>query len=157
MKCVNRTVLSMVGIALACLRGELSAADETWLGETVMVDSRVPSQRRILPAGNVTSLTFGESGKLLLSASADGAVRIWDVLEAREQKVLHVSGRCTKAEFAGGGQWIVAGAPNTIVVWRATDTEIDLSINHAGGGTWTCSAAQSLLARCTKANGSGGI
>jgi tetratricopeptide (TPR) repeat protein len=71
---VNRTFVSIVGLALACQGGELSAADEAWLGETVMVKEtampQVGNQRFVFKYVDVPAVVEQVNGDWLWLGNA---------------------------------------------------------------------------------------
>ena len=69
----------------------------------------------------VTSVAFFPSGKVIVSASRDGTVKIWDVATGRIQRTLtdHAGPVLSVAVSPDGKRLAAAGFGSTIVIWSA--------------------------------------
>ena len=87
-------------------------------------------------ASKVLGVAFSPDGTRLLTTSADGTVRQWDVATGREVEPPYDrhSGDVTAAVYSPDGQWIAsAGSDRTIRVWRATGRQ-DVAVLHGHTG-----------------------
>ncbi len=93
-----------------------------WYAETGSLKVSLPSHE-----AGVTSVDFGQDGTRLVSGSYDDTVILWDVennsllnkfrpdgFETKDQYILSVA-------FSPGGDRIIAGGYQTVVVWSAID------------------------------------
>ncbi|MBI5851536.1 MAG: hypothetical protein HZB39_11020, partial [Planctomycetes bacterium] len=92
-------------------------SDWTWFDPTSGAVHQV--DRAALPNAIVSVLAFSPDGELLLVASRDGTVCLWD-LDQRERHlaVLGDHGAIRSAAFRDDGQWVVTGAQDgTVHAW----------------------------------------
>ena len=81
-------------------------------------------------------MSFHPSGNFLLSASHDGTLRVFDLLEGRPYYTLHGHrGPVTAAAFARDGHHFASGGTDEqLFVWRTNfDREVRSQAGRAGG------------------------
>ncbi|EJF55651.1 WD40 repeat-like protein, partial [Dichomitus squalens LYAD-421 SS1] len=115
----------------------------------------------LLNAHRTNDVAFSPDGRLLLSASWDGTVKIWDAYTGAIVRSLegHTSPVCT-ASFSPCGKYIAsASSDETVRVWRASDgsclatlSDHDQSVLHVaftpdGTGLWSAAANGTVLGR----------
>lgn len=103
--------------------------------------------------GTVLSLRFSSDGKKLVTASADGKVRIWSVPGWKLLETLSGhKGPVRWAEFSPHGNWVASGGEDeTVRVWSADDGKLvqTLSESHAPVDTVSFSPDGNYLAATT--------
>ena len=103
--------------------------------------------------GTVLSLSFSNDGKKIVTASADGKVRIWSVPGWQLLETLSGhKGPVRWAEFSPHANWVVSGGEDeTVRVWSAADGKLvqTLSESHAPLDTVSFSPDGNYLAATT--------
>ena len=85
----------------------------------------------------VLGLAFRPDSRRLVSASADGTVRQWDVATGEEVGPPYErhTGEVVTAAYSPDGQWVASGGTDrTVRVWRAGNRQ-DLTVLHGHTGT----------------------
>ena len=69
--------------------------------------------------GTIRALRFAPDGTLLLSASTDGSIRVWDFVNRREHiKLTGHDDYVFAADFSPDGRWVVSGGSDqTVRIW----------------------------------------
>lgn len=88
----------------------------------------------------VTSVGFNFDGTLLLTASYDGTVRIWDAIHGTSKRILSGPEDVEWAQWHSKGNAIVAGSKDgTIWMWLAHDGQcVQVFAGHDGGVSAGC-------------------
>ena len=90
-------------------------------------------------ASKVLSAAFRADGTRLVTTSADGTVRQWDVATGRQVEPPYDrhSGEVAAAVYSPDGQWIAsAGTDRTVRVWRSAGGEdVAVLLGHTGSVT----------------------
>jgi WD40 repeat protein len=111
-------------------RPDLTAA------EIVVFDvaSRGPKQTFRGHKGIVQDLTFSRDGTLLVSASHDGTVRVWDLIRGREQAVcIGHQGEVRAVEIAPDQETIVSASQDkTVKLWDPVTGQERLTLTFEG-------------------------
>ncbi|MFO0964591.1 MAG: sigma-70 family RNA polymerase sigma factor [Gemmataceae bacterium] len=86
---------------------------------------------------NVSSLAFSPSGKLLATASADGTVKIWDVLNGKELRTLRAHNKVWRVAFSPTDDRVASGGDDgTVKIWDvATGKELLTFTGHQRFGS----------------------
>lgn len=79
----------------------------------------------------VNSAIFNHDGNLLVSASNDHTVRIWDVLNGKQLNIIEHSKPVQFAIFSPNGQMIVSASDDTTVrIWNVIDGKLYSCLEH---------------------------
>jgi WD40 repeat protein len=103
--------------------GHHYATAHSGVGDWTFVDADTLAARDLgkaaFPTAIVSAMRFSPGGSLLLVASRDGSVSVWDL--AREQRQLELRGRhggIRAAEFSADGTWVATGSQDgTLRAW----------------------------------------
>jgi WD40 repeat protein len=102
------------------LRLATSGGSEMWLWDaSTFARSELP----VLHSARLRSLAFNADGSLLLSASDDHTIRVWDVI-ARKQvaELMGHTGAVTQALFRSNGDVVSASEDGSVRFWRPSVT-----------------------------------
>jgi WD40 repeat protein len=108
----------------------------TWYHHVVLYETDTGKQARVLTAhtGVVTSIAFSADGKTLLSGSADGTVRRWDLARGEVVQVVNHGTSVNKVAFHPGGErFLSAGWDRAIRLWATSGKSV--AIWHASEKT----------------------
>ena len=125
----------MQAVAVDRTGNRLAFAGAAGLGERPTIMARDGGRRIRLPAqGQVVWLAFSADGKRLLSASQDGAIRIWNATSGAPERVLHAGdGGVLQAQFSRDGRRVAgAGTDGTVRIWDLDSDESIVLYGHEG-------------------------
>jgi eukaryotic-like serine/threonine-protein kinase len=108
-------LVAVMGNRFGLMTGELHVLDATSAREAWSLRGHTL---------NVTDADFSPDGRRLVTASADGTVRFWDLGTGRETLKLRGDPLVTTVRFISGGQRVIGGSMDrTIRVWDAMPLE----------------------------------
>ncbi len=97
------------GKELCKLKGQRSAGEVTNM--TMVINNGVKS--------SINSIAWDSKGEHLASGSHDGTVRIWDVMSAKELRILKHTGYITSVAWDAKGERLATGSlDNTVRLWE---------------------------------------
>ena len=97
--------------------GKILAHGERGFVVLLEADSGREIARLKAPMTDVNSLNFTPDGKMLLSAAADGNLRVWDVATMKERFHVKTHSYCGSATLSPDGKTIAAGTLETLQLW----------------------------------------
>jgi tetratricopeptide (TPR) repeat protein len=107
----------------------------------------------------VVGLAFSPDGRFIVTVSAEGAARMWDVFSGREyRRVLHPGlGQILRAAFSPEGRWLAtASSDNTARIWDVATGKEQWRLRHTAfvqdvafspDGRWLATASNDNYAR----------
>jgi WD40 repeat protein len=107
----------------------------------------------------VVGLAFSPDGRFIVTVSAEGAARMWDVFSGREyRRVLHPGlGQILRAAFSPEGRWLAtASSDNTARIWDVATGKEQWRLRHTAfvqdvafspDGRWLATASRDGTAR----------
>ena len=103
----------------------------------VLLGHNARPQQDISDAGRagITGVWYSANGSRIVSAGADGTLRIWDADLAESNVLRGHTSYVYDAAFSPDGRHVASGAwDNTMRIWQATSGAADGGVSHAGRG-----------------------
>jgi WD40 repeat protein/uncharacterized caspase-like protein len=161
-KCEARQMISMALFMFSAI---------SCLGQTRQSQGELAEPQLVLQAshtGTVTGVAFSADGRLLISGGFDGIIKVWDPLDRRELRSIHLDEKLPEGTstpdlaihalaFTPNGKAIAAAVGRRLILWAPSKTFIeslsgevmDLAMDAAG--RWIAIAATDNTVRICKA------
>lgn len=96
----------------------------------IFIDSEVKTEKLEGHAESVLSLCFDKSGKLLVSAAADQAIKVWDIVTKEALVSWEYPLPVSAVAFSPDAKHVASGSfDNSIIIWNLEKKEQESSIN----------------------------